>query len=132
MTKRCFEQVLLELKKKTDGIKHKVLLSRRFQVSMATGRKSPKVCSFLPPHFGLLDGSQVRVVDHVVLTAFGGRNDAAWRKHGVLFVHRRVILPNQHNFGTVHFQVSDCTILLKRFLYNMFYAGRLVQVRHSY
>lgn len=48
--------------------------------------------SFLPPHFGLLDRPEVRVVDHVVLADLRGGNDAAGREHGVLFVGSGIIL----------------------------------------
>jgi len=48
--------------------------------------------SFLPPHFGLLDRPEVRVVDHAVLRGLYGGNDAAGRKHGVLFVRSWIIL----------------------------------------
>lgn len=47
--------------------------------------------SFLPPHFGFLDRPEVRVVDHVVFVGFRGGNDAAGRKHGVLFVGSWII-----------------------------------------
>lgn len=48
--------------------------------------------SLLPPHFGLLDGPEVRVVDHVVVVGFGGRDAAAGGQHGVLFVGAGVVL----------------------------------------
>lgn len=48
--------------------------------------------SFLPPHFGFLDRTEVRVVDHVVLAGLCRGNDAAGRKHGVLFICSWIIL----------------------------------------
>lgn len=51
--------------------------------------------SFLPPYFGLLDGSEVRVVYHIVLVALCRGNNAVGRKHGVLLVSTGIILDDR-------------------------------------
>lgn len=48
--------------------------------------------SFLPPHFGLLDRPEVRVVDHAVLIDLRGGHHPTGGQHGVLLLSSRIIL----------------------------------------
>lgn len=71
--------------------------------------RQTQVCSFsrtlnlfLPPHFGLFDGSEVRVVNHVVLAALRRGNHPVGRKHGVLFVSMRIVLVRRQKVQVPH------------------------------
>lgn len=64
-------------------------------IAVATGKSKIIPDSLLPPHFGFLDRSEVRVIDHAVLVGLGGGNDPAGRKHGVLLLSSRIILEDK-------------------------------------